>query len=401
VVALSRSTSLVLTVDFCLDCGSMTLVRKAAVLGFLVALGCAGAGSREALNAGDAARSDGGAAAQAAGGVFVYVGMAGGEIALFHLDAATGILGRRGGVATGRAPSSLVRSVERGTLVAVDGATGQATSFAIDERSGALRPVGRASTGAGAAAGATLDDSGRYVLAAHPGAGRVSVLAITQAGGLKAIDTFSAGAGARAVAVHPAQVAFVANFRAGSVSQYAFNTGTGMLTARPGALLELPAGSGAARLVCHPNGRWVYVLDQRLASIAVFGFDQDLKALSPISSQVVSTRAEGAAPGRSRPDDLAVSPNGSFLYVTNRSPNEVAAFAIDAGGTLRLVGRVPGGGGAFGALAVDPSGRVLIVANEGGKSLSVYSLDPTTGALGSPHVVALSAAPLSVLAVRP
>ena len=380
----------------------MTPLRQAAALGFLAALGCVGGpGSREALNPDDAARSDGGAAAQAVAGAFVYVGMAGGEIALFHLDAATAVLGRRGGAAAGRAPSSLVRSSERGTLVAVDGTTGQATSFSIDEKSGALRPLGRAATGGGAAAGATLDDSGRYVLAAHPAAGRVSVLAITQAGGLKAIDTFPAGGGARAVAVHPAQVAFVSNFRAGSVSQYAFNLGTGMLTARPDAVLELPAGSGPAQLACHPNGRWVYLLDQKLDSVAVFRFDQDLKALSPISSQVVSTRLEGAARGRSHPADLAVSPSGRFVYVTNRAPNEVAAFAIDAAGTLGLVGRAPGAGGAFGALAVDPSGRVLIVANEGGKSLSVYSLDPTTGILGEAHVVALAAAPLSVVVVRP
>jgi len=380
----------------------MTLLRNVAVVGFLAAFGCAGGpGSRDALNAGDAARSDGGAAAQAVGGAFVYVGMTGGEIALFHLDAATGILGRRGGASAGRAPSSLVRSAERGTLVAIDGATGQATSFSIDEKSGAPRPVGRASTSAGAAFGATLDDSGRYVLAAHPASGRVSVLAITQAGALKAIDTFAAGGGARAVAVHPAQVAFVSNFRAGSVSQYAFNMGTGMLTARPGAVLELPAGSGPARIVCHPNGRWAFLLDQKLDSIAVFSYDQDLKALSPISSQVVSTRAEGSVRGRSRPADLAISPSGRFLYVTSRGPNDVAAFAIDAGGTLSLVGRVPGAGGAFGALAVDPSGRILIVANEGGKSLSVYPVDPTTGALGGARIVALAAAPLSVLAVRP
>ena len=380
----------------------MTLARKAAAVGFLLALGCVGGpGSRGALNAGDAARSDGGSAAQAVAGAFVYVGLAGGEIALFHLDAATGTLGRHGGAAAGRAPSALVRSAERGVLVAVDGATGQATSFSIDEKSGALRVVGRASTGGGAAFGAALDDSGRYVLAALPAAGRVSVLAITQAGGLKGTDTFAAGGGARAVAVHPAQVAFVSNFRAGTVSQYAFNVGTGMLTSKPGALLELPTGSGPARLICHPNGRWVYLLDQKLDSISVFSYDQDLKALSPMSSQVVSTLPEGAPRGHGHPADLAISPDGRFLYVTNRAPNDVAAFAIDAAGAIKLVGRVAGPKGALGALAVDPGGRTLIVANEGGKSLSVYALDPTTGALGASRVVALNAAPLSVLAVRP
>ena len=381
---------------------AMTFMRRAAALAWLLALGCAGpSGLRDGLTAGGGAATDGHSPADEAGRVFVYVGMTGGEVALFYLDVASGTLARRGTVSAGRAPSSLVRSVERGALVVADGLTGQVASFSIDGQSGALRPVGRAPTGGANASGATLDDTGKYVLAAHPAAGRVSVLAITQSGGLKPIGTFAAGAGAHAVAVHPAQIAFVSNFRADSVSQFTFNTGTGMLTSWSGPAIALPAGSGPTRLVCHPSGRWVYLLDEGTDSIAVFRFDTDLKALSPISSQTVSTLPDGVAPGRSRPADLALSPTGRFLYETNRGPDDVAAFAIDPAGNLKLVGHLPSGGRAPGALAVEPSERVLLVANEGGKSLSVYSIDSTTGALGSRHTVALGASPLSVLAIRP
>ena len=113
---------------------------------------------------------------------------------------------------------------------------------------------------------------------------------------------------------------------------------------------------------------------------------------------MVSTLPEGATRGRSRPVDLTVLSNGRFLYVTNRAPNDVAAFAVDGAGTLKLVAHVPGGAGPLG---VDPSGRFLIVANEGGKNLGVHAIDPATGALGSPRVVALPAAPLSVVVVQP
>src|SRR5438034_467733 len=91
--------------------------------------------------------------------------------------------------------------------------------------------VGTSSRRSAPATGATADGSGKYFLAAHPGSGDVTVVAIKPDGGLSVIDTFRAGAGARAVAVHPANhVALVANFRAGTVSQYTFNTGTGVLT---------------------------------------------------------------------------------------------------------------------------------------------------------------------------
>jgi 6-phosphogluconolactonase len=381
----------------------MILAQRIWVLGLFVVLGCAGAPAhRDAAIAGAAASAD----AAAAGRVFVYVGMAGGELTLFHLDPSTGILARRGTVSGGRAPSSLAHSVERESLIAVDGNSGQAAAFSVNTKSGALKLVARTATGGAHPSGASLDDTGKYVLAAHPATGRVSVLAITESGGLNPIGTFAAGAGAHAVAVHTSQIAFVSNFRAGTVSQYTFNTGTGMLTPKAGPALALPTGSAPTRMVCHPSGRWVYLLDEGTDSLAVYGFDGDLKALSPISSQVITTLTEGAARGRSpagrpgRPADIAVSPTGRFLYVTNRGPDGVAAFAIDGAGTLKLVGHAPSGGRAPGAVSVDPTGKFLIVANEGSKSLSVSSIDPTTGELGSAHVVMLPAPPISVLAVK-
>lgn len=111
---------------------------RGAVLGLLAALGCAGTGAPTprdpVLNPSAAVSPNGGPAADAAAAAFVYVGMAGGEIAVFHLDAVTGTLARGKGATAGRGPAALVRSVERGTLVAVDGPTGQATSFSIDPK---------------------------------------------------------------------------------------------------------------------------------------------------------------------------------------------------------------------------------------------------------------------------
>lgn len=365
----------------------------------LVFAGCAGQGQRAA----PAAAPTSGAAAPAAapGGTFVYVGLSGGEVAPFRLDPVSGTLARRGAVSVGRAPSSLAYSAEREELVAVDEATGQTVALAVDARSGALTPAGRAATGAAQPSGATADRTGKYVLAAHRGNGRVSVMALKSGGGVEIIDTFAAGAGASAVAVHPANgVAFVSNFRASTVSQFSFNTGTGMLTPRPGPPLSLPSGAGPTRFACHPSGRWVYLLNETSDAISVLVFDDDLKALSSMAAQIVPTLPEGAARAKSRPGDLALRPDGRFLYATNRGHDSVAIFAVEAGGTLKLVGHEPSGGRLAGAVAVDPSGAILVVANEGSKTLSVFHIDETAGTLGGRHTVTLPSAPLSVIAAR-
>jgi 6-phosphogluconolactonase len=369
----------------------VTLRRWAAVS--LVAIGCAGQGQRAA----PVAASE--APAAAPGGTFVYVGLPG-EVAAFRLDPTAGTLSRRGAVPVGRVPASLAYSSEREELVAVDEATGNAFALGV-AKSGGLSSVGRAATGAAQPTGATADRTGKYVLAAHRGGGRVSVLALAPGGRMDVIDTFASGAGAAAVAVHPAnQVAFVSNFRAGTVSQFSFNTGTGMLTPKPGPPLALPAGAGPTRFACHPSGRWVYLLNEGSDAISVHVFDEDLKALSALSAQIVTTLPDGAARAKSKPADLAVRPDGKFVYVTNRGHDSVAIFAVEAGGTLKLVGHEPTGGRQAGAVAVDPSGAILVVANEGSRSLSVFHVDAEAGTLGGRRTVGLPASPLAVLATR-
>jgi 6-phosphogluconolactonase len=184
------------------------------------------------------------------------------------------------------------------------------------------------------------------------------------------------------------------------VSQFSFNTGTGMLTPRPGPPLALPSGAGPTRFACHPTGRWVYLLNESSDAVSVLVSDEDLKALSALSAQIVPTLPEGAARAKSRPGDLAMRPDGKFLYVTNRGHDSVAIFAVEPGGTLKLVGHEPTGGRQAGAVAVDPTGALLVVANEGTHALSVFHVDQATGTLGGRRTVALPSTPLALIATR-
>jgi 6-phosphogluconolactonase len=348
--------------------------------------------------AGAAATTGEGAEGATKSRTYVYVGLAGGEVATFVLDPSSGALARHGAIGVGRAPAALARSSEREALVVVDEATGQAVELSINAKTGALALASRLSAGGGQPQGAVVDGTGKYLLTTHPGSGSVSVLALTPDRGLGTIGTFTAGAGATAVALHPAnQVAFVANQRASTVSQFTFNTGTGILTPKAGPPLTMPTGSGPTRFACHPSGNWVYILDETSDAISVHVFDVDVKALSTISSQIISTLPEGYPRGKSRPVDLALGRGGRFLYATNRGHDSVATFAVRADGTLEAGGHTPTGGKAPGPLAVDPSGAFLVVANQGSKTLAVFPLDPTTGAPGSPRTVSLGASPLSVL----
>jgi 6-phosphogluconolactonase len=366
---------------------------------FLLAAGAGGCVPKSAAPATAAAA----AAREAAGRrTFVYVGLSSGDIATYEMNGASGALARKNVTAVGRAPTSLASSDERQVLVASDETGAAVISLAIHPKTGALNTVNRVAAGGAQPTQITVDRSGKYALLANSGSGSAAVVPIKPNGGLEPAEVYAAGGGAHAIAVHPAnEVALVANARAGTITQYSFNTGTGVLTPKPGPPLSLPAGSAPTRFACHPSGRWVYILNEAGDDISVHVFDEDIRALSVLASQIISTLPDGAPGKKNRPFDLRMGRAGHFLYVTNRGHDTVATYAVDATGSLTLVGHEPSGGRAPAPLAADPSGSFLFVGNQGSKTLVVFRLDEKTGAPALAHTVPLAAVPLAIHSVRP
>jgi 6-phosphogluconolactonase len=127
----------------------------------------------------------------------------------------------------------------------------------------------------------------------------------------------------------------------------------------------------------HPSGRALYLLNELSATVSALRFDAGRGALELL--QTVSARAI-AAGAKNTAAEIAVSPDGRFLYTSNRGDDDVAVFAIDGAGLgLTPVGHVPSGGQTPRSFAIDPSGRWLIAANQDSNSLVVFRLDPVTG----------------------
>ncbi len=90
---------------------------------------------------------------------------------------------------------------------------------------------------------------------------------------------------------------------------------------------------------------------------------------------------------------MTVSPNGSFLYVSNQGSNNVSAYTITTG-TGVLVPVASGAGNPFAAgtspsgVTVSPNGSFLYVSNQGSNDVSAYTITAGTGLLtpitGSP-----------------
>jgi 6-phosphogluconolactonase len=138
-------------------------------------------------------------------------------------------------------------------------------------------------------------------------------------------------------------------------------------------------GSGPRHLSFHPNGKFVYLINEMGGTVTVFGWDggsgrmTTLQTIStlPLDYKGVNTSAE-----------VHLLPSGRFLYASNRGPNDLAIFAVDPGtGLLALKGFESTRGKGPRDFDIDPTGNFLIAANQDSDSVVMYRIDQNTGAL--------------------
>jgi 6-phosphogluconolactonase len=149
------------------------------------------------------------------------------------------------------------------------------------------------------------------------------------------------------------------------------------LTPADPAFAKATGGSGPRHLTFHPNGKFAYLILEMEGAIAVFDYKngklepkQSITMLRPDFSGEV-----GAA-------DIHVSPDGKFLYGSNRGDaNEVVIYAIGNDGKLTYAGREGSEINTPRNFAIDPSGNFLLVANQEGNDVVVFRRDQKTGLL--------------------
>src|SRR5207245_3179397 len=144
----------------------------------------------------------------------------------------------------------------------------------------------------------------------------------------------------------------------------------------PGEIATKP-GAGPRHLAFHPSGRFLYLITETTATIGAYAVDPANGTLTEL--QFVDMLAPGYTGGIAAAD-LHVTPDGHFLYGSERRTSSLAGFRIDpANGTLSLIGRWPTETTPRG-FAIDPRGRLLLSAGLASHHLTVYAIE-ANGAL--------------------
>src|SRR5207237_964540 len=269
----------------------------------------------------------------------------------------------------------------------------QVAAYEVVGRTGELKLLNRQSAEGTAACYVDVDKTGKAVLVANYSSGSVAALPIKADGSLGEPASFIRHQGssvnparqkephAHCIVVSPDnKYAFAADLGTDQILCYKLDPTAAKLTPNKPPFARSPAGAGPRHLTFHPNGKRVYTINELLNSVTVFDYDADAGALS--AKQTISTLPDDFK-GTSYCADVKVTPDGRYLYGTNRGHDSIAAYKIGEDGRLSLIAITPSLGKGPQNLAITPDGQWLLCANMAGNNVAVFRIDPKSGRLMS------------------
>jgi len=156
------------------------------------------------------------------------------------------------------------------------------------------------------------------------------------------------------------------------------DTGLQKLIASDPRILKMEPEAGPRHLVIHPNGHWIYVLNELNNTITLVQKTDDGVYLKDES---FSTLPIGYT-GNSICADIKISSDGKFVYASNRGHDSIAIFKVNLNnGSLKLVGHQSSLGNAPRNISLSPDGNFLLVANRHSNNIVSFKRDKITGLL--------------------
>jgi 6-phosphogluconolactonase (cycloisomerase 2 family) len=346
-------------------------------------------------------------------------------IHLFQMNLATGVLSQGEVVSDVLNPVWLSFDPSKRYLYAVnetstlrDTPPGSVSAFAIDRSNGHLTLLNSVGSRGNDPTHLDVHPSGKYVLVANYNGGNVSVLPIRANGELGPATDVKADAGtvgpthatnaapgsfamsghdrphAHMIHADPAgRFVLASDLGLDQIFVWKFDVQNGTLTANDPPFVSLPPGDGPRHFAFHPNGRWLYSLQEEASTLVLFDYDAANGKLT--AKQTISTLPKGFA-GTSYTAEVMVSPEGRFVYASNRLHDSIAIFSVGAAGALTYAGEEWTRGDYPRSFSIDPTGTFLYVCNQRSDAITTFRINRKTGSLaftgqytpvGSPAII--------------
>jgi 6-phosphogluconolactonase len=342
---------------------------------------------------------------------FVYVSNAqDGNIDTYNMDMSTGALTPVGKTEAAKMVMPMTLSPNKKYLYAViRSQPTRVLTYAVDPATGALTQKASAPL-PDSMPYVSTDHTGRFLFTASYGGDKLAVSPIGENGLVEAeaIQVIPTGRNAHSIMPDRSNnFVYAATLGANQVLQFTFDSKTGKLTANEPPAVSPEAGHGPRHLTFSPDNKYLYVLNELSGHVTQYTIDPSKGTLTLVDS-ISSVPAEaglawgapqapvGAAPAPAsvaakdeKPKvwaaDIQITPDGKFLYSTERTTNKIALFTVATGtGKLTYVTNFATEAQPRG-IRIDPTGQYLVASGEKSDRVSVYKIDKGTGRLGEPN----------------
>jgi len=163
-----------------------------------------------------------------------------------------------------------------------------------------------------------------------------------------------------------------------TVYSYSPKAVLGVLT--PWDTLKVKPGSGPRHLIFSKNGKKIYLLHELDGTLSVVAVKNG--KLSLIQETTIRSKGEIKASAA----DIHLSPDGKFLYATNRAPaNTITCFSVAKNGQLTLVQQIQSGGDGPRNFSMTPDGKYLFIGNQNSDNVAIFKRDIQKGLLSDTH----------------
>ncbi|MEJ1975606.1 MAG: lactonase family protein [Acetobacteraceae bacterium] len=327
-----------------------------------------------------------------------FQGARGKGIAVFAFDQETGAFSHLSNTTDIDNPTYLVASEESRTLYAVSEVygwkEGTVSAYRFDLRSESLVYLNKQPTLGSLPAHLSLRNDGgqvfvaNYAMAERGGPDQsVAVFDVRPDGGLTPAVSSVAHVGS---SINPARqsrphahcimpfgdtdIVLVTDL--GVDTLFAYRVGNGGELREVGRYTFEP-GAGPRHIATDPASRRVFVINELNSTIAVL----ELSATGSFEWLDEISAAPATPAARHHCAHIIATPDGRFLYSTDRARNIVSAFRVDSTGKLQAIGHEPSGGITPRHFAVSPNGRYLLVANQNSDNIAIFLRDEEAGSL--------------------
>jgi 6-phosphogluconolactonase len=314
-------------------------------------------------------------------------------IAVYRFYTETGRLAYLSQIDNVSNPSYLAVSSNNKFVYAVnENDNGEVSSFSFEPKTGQLKFINKVSTLGGSPCYISVDKAQKNLFVANYSGGNIAVLPLNEDGSIApaSMTLKDDGHGVNKerqekAHVHTAVLSpdekYVLYTDLGTdkinITKYKGGKNNQIVPANP-AFVSVKPGYGPRHLAFSNDKKYLYLITEMGSSVIVFDYNNG----KPKQKQDISLLADGFK-GATGAADIHISPNGKFLYATNRGDaNDISVFSINPeNGELTFVDRKATGGKGPRNFVIDPTGKYLLVAHQNSDNIYVFQLDEATGKL--------------------